>query len=108
MDEKSLDQLLRCREDAARSSLPPNFEQNVWREIRQRRAAEGSATFSGWQWLLRPQSVAACLVVAMAVGVGVGSRQPDRVALSTRQALHLEVFDAAAPTLPSTLLASNL
>ncbi len=110
MDEKSLDQLLRQRGDAVHSSLPPNFQQNVWRQIRLRREASGSAfpVDSLWQWLLRPQLVAAGLAVALFVGIGLGSRQPDRLALNTRHALNLDVFGAAAPTLPSTMLASNL
>jgi hypothetical protein len=111
MDEKSLDQILRQRGDAIRSSsLPPNFQQNVRREIRRRCAMEtyGFGTFSGWQWLLRPQFVSAVLAVAMLVGVGLGSRQPERVALSTKQALNLDVFGATPPTLPSTVLSAKL
>ena len=111
MDEQSLDQLLRHRGDAIRSSfLPSNFQQNVRREIRQRSATETSAfgTFPGWQWLLRPQFVAAMLALAMLVGVGLGSRQPDRLAMTTKQALHLDVFGATPPTLPSTVLSAKL
>ena len=111
MDEKSLDQLLRLRGETVRSSAPPpNFQQNVRREIRQRSRAEvsGFGKFYGWQWLLRPQFVTAVLAVAMLVGVALGSRQPDRIALSTRQALNLDVFGASAPTLPSTMLSAKL
>lgn len=109
MDEKSLDQLLRQRGDAVRSSsLPQNFQQNVRREIRQRTASETSGAFLGWQWLLRPHFVAAVLALAMLVGVGLGSRQPERVALSTTQALNLDVFGATPPTLPSTVLSAKL
>ena len=111
MDEKSLDQLLRRRGDAVRSSsLPSNFQQNVRREIRQRSATEtsGFAASYGWQWLLRPQFVAATLALAMVVGVGVGSRQPERLAMTTKQALHLDVFGATPPTLPSTVLSAKL
>lgn len=111
MDEKSLDQLLRQRGDAIRAStLPPSFQQNVRREIRQRTAtqATGFGAFFGWQWLLRPQLVAAVLAFAMFVGVGLGSRQPDRLAMTTKQALNLDVFGAAPPTLPSTVLSTKL
>ena len=111
MDEKSLEQLLRQRGDAIRSrSLPSNFRQNVWRQIRLGAAAETSAfrAFFGWQCLLRPQFVTAMLALAMLVGVGVGSRSSDRVALSTKQALNLDVFGATPPTLPSTVLAAEL
>ena len=110
MDEKSLDKLLRRRGDALRSSsLPANFQQNIRREIRQRATEpSGVSSFFGWQWLLRPQFVAAMLAVAMLVGVGLGSRQPDRLAMATKQALHLDVFGAAPPTLPSTVLSTKL
>ena len=111
MDEKSLDQLLRHRGDSVRSSsLPATFQQNVRREIRQRRETKTSevGAFFGWQWLLRPQFVTAMLAVAMLVGIGVGSRQPDRVAVTTKQALNLDVFGATPPTLPSTVLSAKL
>ena len=111
MDEKSLDQFLRWRGDAVRSSsLPPNFQQNVRREIRQRAAAEtsGFGALFGWQLLLRPKFVAATLALAMFVGIGLGSRQPDRLAMTTEQALHLDVFGATPPTLPSTVLSTRL
>lgn len=110
MDEKSLDDLLQARRESLGSSLPPNFQQNVLREIRQRRHSETPepALMSIWQWLLRPQFVAALLALAMVVGIGLGSRQHDRVASDTNHALNLDVFGAMPPTLPSTLLASNL
>ena len=110
MDEKSLDQLLRRRGEALRSSsLPANFKQNVRREIRQRATEpSGVGAFFGWQWLLRPQFVAAMLAVAILVGVGLGSRQPDRLAMTTEQALNLDVFGATPPTLPSTVLSAKL
>lgn len=109
MDENSLDELLRQRAQKTGGSLPPNFQQNVWREIRQRRAAEtaGSGAWV-WQWLLRPQLVAVVLAVAMAVGAGLGSRHPERVELNTNKALDLDVFGASPRTLPSTVLSARL
>jgi hypothetical protein len=110
MDEQSFDKLMCQRRDAAGSSLPANFQQNVWREIRTRHSLDTSAfgACSVWQQLLRPQFVTALLVIAILVGISLGRRQHDPVASSATQALHLDVFGAAAPTLPSTLLASNL
>jgi hypothetical protein len=110
MDEKSLDELMRYRREAAASSLPPNFQQNVWRDIRQGAPPQESwfDSFSFWRWVLRPRFVAALLAIAMFVGIGLGSRQQDRNASSASQALNLEVFGATPPALPSTLLASNL
>lgn len=111
MDEKSLDELLRRCREAALSSLPQNFHQNVQQEIRLRRALELSelGTFPSWRSLpLSPHFVTALLAVAMFVGIGLGSRQQDRIALSAKQALNLDVFGAKPPTLPSTVLSSNL
>lgn len=110
MDEKSLDNLLQARRESLGSSVPANFQQNVLREIRLRRSSDAPepGLLSIWQWFFRPQFVAALLALAMVVGVGLGSRQNDRVALNTNHALNLDVFGAMPPTLPSTLLASNL
>lgn len=110
MDENSFEQLLRQRCDQPHPSLPPNFQQDVWREIRQRRFEEGSAfgTFAFWQSLLRPRFLAASLAAAIVIGVSMGALQRDRSAETTKHALHLEVFGTAAPALPSTILASNL
>ena len=110
MDEKSLDDLLRQRRETTTPALSSSFSQDVWREIRLRRASETGAvgTLSIWPWLWRPQYIAAVLAVATLVGIGLGIRPRERMATRTEQALHLEVFGAAAPTLPSTLLASNL
>ena len=110
MDDNSLDELLEQRRNTGASSLPANFQQNVRREIRLRSASEKSApdVFHVWQWLLRPQLVTALLIVAIFIGIGVGGRRNDGSASHTRQALNLDVFGATAPTLPSTLLSSNL
>ena len=74
MDEKSLDDFLQARRGSLGSSLPPNFQQNVLREIRMRRHSSSGAheAFSLWQWLLRPQFVTALLAMAMFVGIGLG------------------------------------
>jgi len=110
MDDQSLDSLLRQRRDSFQASLPATFQQNVAREIRSRRGSTASALpeVIGWQWLLRPQLVTALLALAMLIGIGLGSRQDGRTAVGTEQALHLEVFGATAPSLPSTLLSANL
>ena len=110
MDEKSLDELMRRRRDADGSLLPANFQQNVWREIRERKSLDTApfGIFSVWPQLLRPQFVTVLLAVAMLVGISLGRSQHDPVASSTTKALNLDVFGATAPALPSTLLASNL
>ncbi len=77
MDGNSLDDLLRTRRGSLGSALPLNFQQNVLREIRQRRHSDvpEHGAFSAWQWLLRPQFVTVLLAMAMFVGIGLGSRQ---------------------------------
>lgn len=110
MTETTLEELLRQRRRAGEASLPSSFQQNVWREIRIGGASEGGefGILSMLQWLLRPQYVTGLLAVALLVGIGVGSRRDNRTASTTTQALNLDVFGATAPTLPSTLLDSNL
>ena len=111
MDQSSLDQLLQQRREKPAPVLPGSFSQNVWREIRQRKAArEPAASVSLWHWLLRPQIVLAALTLAIAVGVAVGAGNwaPVSQAAQTREALDLEVFGRDASALPSTLLANNL
>ena len=107
MDHSSLDRTLQQRREIASPELPGSFSQNVWREIRQRKAAqEPAVAVSFWHWLLRPQMVALALTVAVAVGVGVGSKRFVSSTMQTHQALDLQVFGDSASALPSTLLAN--
>jgi negative regulator of sigma E activity len=108
MNQSSLDRLLQQRWKQAEGTLPGSFSQNVWREIRQRKADEEPSTIavSFWHWLLQPPAVAAALVLAVTVGVGVGSRPPISSAARAHQALDLQVFGGQASALPSTLLAN--
>ena len=107
MDHSSLDRLLQERREKAASALPGSFSQNVWREIRQRKATREPSVnpASFWLWLLRPQAVLAALALAITVGIGVGSRSPVSSAARAHQALDLQVFGGEAAALPSTLLA---
>lgn len=107
MDNSSLDRLLQQRREQSASALPGAFPQNVWREIRQRKAAHKSSEegASIWHWLLQPQAVLAALVLAATVGVGVGGRPRVTPAVKAHEALDLQVFGGAASALPSTLLA---
>ena len=109
MDDTSLDELLQQRRQSAGSPLPSNFQLNVRREIRVRSPEHATPAMSPvWQWLLRPRFVTILLVFAMFVGVGIGSRRDRPNSVHAQQALNLDVFGAAAPRLPSTLLSSNL
>ena len=106
MDYSSLDRLLQQRREKAAPTLPGSLSQNVWREIRQRRASREPSANPAlfWLWLLRPHAVLA-LTLAVMVGIGVGSRSPVSPAAQAHEALDLQVFGNAAPALPSTLLA---
>lgn len=89
--------------------LPGSFSQNVWREIRQRKADQepNISAASFWYWLVRPHAVLAALALAITVGVGVGSRSSAAPAAQAHEALDLQVFGGKAAALPSTLLAKR-
>lgn len=113
MDDPTLDQTLqRLREKTGQASLPPNFQQNVWRAIRQR-SATGEERASWWTALLEglvlPRTVFASLIVALTLGVMMGARSTGHPqANHAREALDLGVFGHEAPALPATLLASRI
>jgi hypothetical protein len=112
MDDPTLDKLLDAYRERPRGSLPGSFQQNVWREIRRRKADDEARAAAPWAWLLelvlRPQMVLAVLAFALVLGTAIGVQRPVREAAMTRAALDLQVFGGASPSLPSTLLASNL
>ena len=98
-----------------RTTPPPafsgNFRDSVWREIQQRRAQAGEhPTFPDWlmRLILQPSGVFALLAVALVTGVIAGNRAVAADAQRTREALHLQVFGNASPSLPSTLLSRGL
>lgn len=112
MDDPTLNQVLQqLRQRTGRASLPSSFQQNVWRAIRQRRAAK-----AGWvpwwaalaEGLLMPRTVFASLTVAVALGVAMGARTSQPSADHAREALDLGVFGHEAPALPATLLAAKI
>lgn len=112
MDEPSLDHLLQRYRQRPRPSLPSNFQQHVWREIRQRKAATAEPRFSLLSWfadaLLQPQTVLASATLAIALGIGIGTQELHSRTVSTSQALDLQVFSDTSPGLPSTLLSAKL
>ncbi|MES2570851.1 MAG: hypothetical protein V4710_12465 [Verrucomicrobiota bacterium] len=107
MDQSALDRLLEQRRKKSVPALPGAFSQNVWREIRLRKAESESSVnpVSFWSWLFQRQHVLAVLLGAMLVGVGIGSRSSVSPASQTHEALDLQVFGGNSEALPSTLLA---
>lgn len=108
MDDTELNHLLRLHRESRRPVPPAHLAQNVWREIRRRKAEAAEA--GGWLgWLLepfrRPRMVAPALALALVLGVAVGVAGVPAKANPARYALDLEVFSPSAPSLPSTLLA---
>ena len=109
MDDRNLDHLLAQRRNAPLPAVPANFQQAVWREIRQRKAEDGRhhASWFGWLFapLFNPGMTVTGLVLALVIGVCLGSTgvlasRETRV----RNALDLQVFGSASPSLPSTLI----
>lgn len=107
MNQLLLDRFFQQRRQNVTSSLPSSFSQDVWREIRQRKSKDTVNRLSFWGWLLKPEVVFATLMMAMTVGIGLGSRNFPSQTDQTHEALNLEVFGKAAHALPSTLLTSN-
>lgn len=108
MKDLELTNLLHLRRDAAPSSLPAGFQQDVWREIRLRRAQQ-METHGGWlDWLLEPfrQPAVVCAALALSVLIGAGTALSNLPAGGdhTTSGLHLQVFSSSSPALPSTLL----
>lgn len=108
MDETQLDNLLRQHRERPVPPVPANLAQNVWREIRRRRAAG-----EGWlAWLIepfcRPSLVMPALALSVLLGVGLGVMMVQAQPSPARAALDLEVFSPSPPSLPSTLLHASL
>jgi hypothetical protein len=108
MDDRNLDPLLNERRDAPLPSLPPNFQDTVWREIRRRKAEIGECEQSWFGWLFlplfRPGMALSGLALAVFLGVGLGMVSSDSRHSQARLALDLEVFGSSSPALPSTLM----
>lgn len=109
MKADRMDTLLRELGQTPLPSLPGNFNQRVWREIRLRQAAGEEK--QAWlpellAFFLRPSPILASLLVALAVGVAGNSAsifisRPEKAAA----ALSLGVFDPRAQNL--TLILQN-
>ncbi len=109
MDDRNLDHLLAQRRDAPLPAVPTSFQQDVWREIRQRKAASGEPRGAWFGWLLeplfKPAMAFAAMALALVMGVGLGrTALADSRNTQTRVALDLQVFGSSSPALPATLM----
>ena len=109
MDDRNLDYLLAQRRDAPLPAVPANFQQDVWREIRQRKAEAGRHHAAWFGWLLeplfKPAMAFSAMALALVMGVGLGTTAlAESRNLQTRLALDLQVFGSSSPSLPATLM----
>ena len=109
MDDQNLDRLLAQRREAPLPRLSANFQQGVWREIRQRKAEarEHHGTWFAWlvEPLFKPATTFAALALALVMGVSLGTTAlADSRNTQTRFALDLQVFGSSSPSLPATLM----
>ena len=97
-DDARLGALL--RESRPTPSLPPRFQENVWRRVEQA-AASGAVTESGrWlnavaNWLVRPRLAFAVATMLVLVGVGLGLNHGVQQARADAQARYVA---AVAPS----------
>lgn len=82
-------------------SLPPRFQEGVWRRID--KAEAPASTTGGWPWLdalaallLRPRFALAAAVILVAVGALLGAHQGSLAANQAAQAQYLAAVSPAA------------
>lgn len=101
-----LDELLRGMANRPVPPLSGQFEQRVWRAIRQRQAEPEPGWLEAWLSLFwQPRFAAATLAVGLGIGLAMGAWEDRRDYVQVRQSLHLEEFSSRAPSLASTLVA---
>ena len=109
MDDQNLDHLLAQRRDAPLPAVPTRFQQDIWREIRQRKAETGRHHVAWFGWLLeplfKPAMAFSAMALALVMGVGLGTTAlAESRNMQTRLALDLQVFGSSSPSLPATLM----
>lgn len=80
------------REARTTPTLPPRFQENVWRRIE--RADESKTATANWldalaTWILRPQLAFALATMLVLMGVGLGWNSGARLARSEAQARYI-------------------
>ncbi|NOS69394.1 MAG: hypothetical protein HOP33_05615 [Verrucomicrobia bacterium] len=96
-NDAALSTLLRQARPA--SSLPPRFQENVWRRIERAEEPKTAPARTGWldalaTWILRPQLAFAVAAVLVLMGMGLGWNSGERLARNDAQARYLS---AVAP-----------
>ena len=90
-DEERLSGLL--REVRATPSLPPRFQENVWRRIEgaERREVSVAGTWLEWvtSWILRPQLALVTAGVLVLAGIGFGWSSGEQLARQDAQARYV-------------------
>jgi hypothetical protein len=92
-EDETLRALLRGSRPAP--TLPPRFEENVWRRIEQAESTDASWLDAMAHWLMRPKLALAAVVVVVTVGIGLGWRDGQQLARHDAQARYLA---AVAPS----------
>jgi hypothetical protein len=97
-DDARLGALL--RESRPTPSLPPRFQENVWRRVEQAAASGAVVESSSWSdavanWLVRPRLAFAVAVILVLVGVGLGLNHGVQQARADAQARYVA---AVAPS----------
>jgi hypothetical protein len=82
------------REARPTPSLPPRFQENVWRRIERAENPKAMIARAGWldalaTWILRPQLAFAVAAVLVLMGVGLGWNSGEQLARSEAQARYL-------------------
>ena len=96
--KQPLDELLKSYAERPIPPLPGSFSQNVLREIRLQKTAQQKS--AGWtaeiyQWLFRPQLLAASAMIAICVGVIAPSMISSTSSSLAATGLGLQVFSSA-------------
>ena len=91
-DDEKLRTLLRGARPVV--TLPPHFQENVWRRIERANASERSGVGATWLdtlavWILRPRLAFAFAAVLLLTGLGLGWGQGQRLAQDDAQARYV-------------------
>ena len=91
-DEERLSGLL--REARSTPSVPPRFQENVWRRIESGDKRNVSTADVAWldrvtSWILRPQLALVAAAVLVVAGIGLGWNSGDQLARQDAQARYV-------------------
>ena len=87
------------REARSASSLPPRFQENVWRRIERAEEPRATAGNVGWLdvlagWFVRPRLAFAVAAMLVLIGVGLGWSNGEQLVRNEAQSRYLS---AVAP-----------